>query len=435
MPIQPPKILGRAAGLALACWLGPIALAYSGDGVKSGERIYLTQCASCHGAAGEGTADYPRPLIGGRSTDQLTRLIEKTMPEDDPGTCVGEEARRVSAYIYDAFYSKTAQARNRPPRIELSRLTVRQYRNAVADLIGSFREPGIWDDKEHGLRGEYYKNKRLRPADRVISRLDPEVKFDFGLTGPEPDKFDANEFSITWKGAVLAPETGEYEFIVKTDHSTRLWVNDLEHALIDAWVKSGNDTEYRSSIFLLAGRVYPIRLDFSKAKQGVEDSKEKKAKYPATKASVSLEWKQPHRPSEVISARSLSTARFPELFVPSTPFPPDDRSVGYERGTSVSKEWDQASTDAALEVADYLASHLKELAGASLDSSDRPTKLIEFCLKFAERAFRRPLTGSQKERYVFPPVRPGWRPRDSGQAGGPPGPQVASIPLPGYRQA
>ncbi len=49
--------------------------------------------------------------------------------------------RQVAAYIYDAFYSKAAQARNpfRPARIELSRLTVRQYRNAVADLIGSFR--------------------------------------------------------------------------------------------------------------------------------------------------------------------------------------------------------------------------------------------------------------------------------------------------------
>ncbi len=114
---------------------------------RTGEQIYRQMCASCHGASGEGTDDhYPRPLIGERSVAGLSKLIAKTMPEDEPGTCVGPDADKVSAYIYDAFYSKAAQARNpmRPARIELSRLTVRQYRNALADLIGSFRgEPGL----------------------------------------------------------------------------------------------------------------------------------------------------------------------------------------------------------------------------------------------------------------------------------------------------
>ena len=54
----------------------------------------------------------------------LARLIAKTMPEDAPGECVGEDAEKVAAYIYETFYSKDAQARNkfRLPRIELSRL-------------------------------------------------------------------------------------------------------------------------------------------------------------------------------------------------------------------------------------------------------------------------------------------------------------------------
>src|SRR5271168_3179412 len=112
---------------------------------RTGEQIYKLQCASCHGAAGEGTDDhYPRALVGERPLANLARYIAKTMPEDDPGECVGEDADRVAAYIHEAFYSKAAQARNKfqPPRIELSRLTVRQYRSAVADLIGGFRGPG-----------------------------------------------------------------------------------------------------------------------------------------------------------------------------------------------------------------------------------------------------------------------------------------------------
>ena len=92
----------------------------------------------------------------------LAKLIAKTMPEDEPGTCVGPDAEQVSAYIYDAFYSKAAQTRNpmRLARIELSRLTVRQYRNAVADLVGSFRRMPGWDDRR-GLEGRLFAG---RPA-------------------------------------------------------------------------------------------------------------------------------------------------------------------------------------------------------------------------------------------------------------------------------
>src|SRR5208282_5617307 len=138
---------------------------------------------------------------------------------------VGEDARQVSSYIFDAFYSKTAQARNKPARIEFSRLTVRQYRNAVADLVGSLRTPGHWDE-QRGLRGEYFQSRRFRDGDRVMERVDPTVQFDFGTSSPDPKKPDAPDFSIRWSGAVLAPETGVYEFIVHTEHATRLWVNN-----------------------------------------------------------------------------------------------------------------------------------------------------------------------------------------------------------------
>ena len=101
-------------------WLTPIGLALIAvrpalAEEKSGEQIYKAR-ASCHGTAGEGPRS-SRGLSGDRSIAQLARLIEQTMPEDDPGTCVGEDARKVAAYLYDAFYSKTARARNKPARL------------------------------------------------------------------------------------------------------------------------------------------------------------------------------------------------------------------------------------------------------------------------------------------------------------------------------
>jgi hypothetical protein len=321
------------------------------------------------------------------------------MPADDPGECVGTDAEKVAAYIYESFYSQAAQARNAPARIELSRLTVLQYRNAVADLVGSFTPPAQWDDRR-GLRGQYFKSRRFRDNERVLERIDPSVRFDFGESSPDPEKMEEEAFSIRWEGSVLAPETGEYEFNVRTEHSTRLWVNDNKKPLIDATVKSGNDTDHRATIFLLAGRAYPLRLEFSKAKQGVNDSKDKKVKPPPVKASIALEWTLPHRAAEVIPEHSLSPNLGGETFVLTTPFPPDDRSVGYERGTSVSKAWDQATTDAAIEVAAQVSGHLAELSGVQRSASDREEQLREFCRRFAERAFRRPLSDEQRALYL-----------------------------------
>jgi hypothetical protein len=399
MPKQPPRHLPFLRPprplllLVLLPLLGPGAGVAAAQG-PDGESIYKAQCARCHGPRGEGTKRYKQRLEGDRSVAQLADLIRKTMPESSPGSLSAKQARAVAEYVHDAFYSRLARERNRPARIELARLTVRQYRHAVADLVGTFRWQRPAGD-QCGLKAEYFTGRRFRNSDRVLERTDPQVAFDFGTDSPVPGKAAPEQFSIRWSGALLAQQTGEHELVIRTEHAARLWVNDLKRPLIDAWVKSGDDTEHKATLFLVAGRAYPLRLEYSKAKQGVDDSK-KKGKRPLVKSSIALRWKQPHGAAEPIPQRHLSPAGAPEVFVCSTPFPPDDRSYGWERGTAVSKEWDQATTDAALEAAGYVASRLDELAGTRDDAPDRNKKLLEFCRKFAERAFRRPLTEEQK---------------------------------------
>ena len=288
--------------LALYVWLALPAPAQAAAEDPTGEQIYQQQCLSCHGKNGEGSKEYGHPLEGDRGAGQLIKYIAKSMPDDDPGACAGEDAEKVAAYIYDAFYSRAAQARNRPARIELSRLTVRQYHNTIADLIGSFRGPTVWEGPK-GLHGEYSKSQRFRNNnDQIIDRVDPTIEFDFGVNLPDASKGIGHRFAIRWEGSILAPETGDYEFIVRTDHSARLWVNDVKKPLIDRWVKSGNDTEFRESIRLLGGRVYPIKLDFSKGKQGEKDGK-KDPDPPPTTASIALLWKPPGQAVDVIPQR------------------------------------------------------------------------------------------------------------------------------------
>jgi hypothetical protein len=370
-------------------------------GSYTGAEIFASQCARCHGERGLGTEEFhPEPLIGDRSVAQLAAVIAESMPQDTEEKCSLDDAAKVAEYIYHEFYSPEAQARNKPARVELSRLTVRQYQNAVADLVGSFRSPARWSS-ERGLRAQYNPRRNFRRDSSRVERIDPEVNFDWGVNSPVPEKLEPHEFSVRWQGAVLAPDTGEYEFIIRSEHAARLWVNDDDQPLIDAYVRATTDKEFRASIRLLGGRAYPLKLEFSKAKQGVNDSDKNKDKpKPQVRAYISLLWKRPHHTEEVVPARNFSTRRVPEVFVLQTPFPPDDRSVGYERGTSISKAWDDATTEAAIETASYVANHLDDLADADADKPDNEPRLREFCAKFAERALRRPLTDQQRQAFV-----------------------------------
>ncbi len=361
---------------------------------RTGAIVYREMCASCHGPNGEGTPKaYPEPLLGDKSVKELAVVIAKTMPENQPTKCSPEDAQLVAEYIHEAFYSPLAQARIKPARVALSRLTVRQYRESIADLFAELR-PSESPNGELGLRGNYSPNRRSRDRDRnrdaTLDRLDSVVQFDFGEGKPiDDERLKADEFSIQWSGSVFIPETGNYEFVVKTANGMKLWVNDNNVPLIDGSVRSGNDVEHRESRFLLGGRYYPLRLEFFKSNK----AKEKKA-------AIALHWTRPNHTTELIDTRYLSPHRSRETLVVQTPFPADDRSVGYERGTSVSKEWDQATTDGALEVAAMLLREVNPLAGTKPDAEDRKQKVQDFTLQLAARAFRRPLNEETQALFV-----------------------------------
>jgi mono/diheme cytochrome c family protein len=411
-PFNPVRSTAFRHACILAAWVAaamPCARsAAAGEGgagesaeaaLEAGEAVYRLRCASCHGASGEGVeGKHPQPLAGERSVAHLARFIEKSMPEDAPGTLAGEDAEKVARYIHEAFYSPIAQARRRPPSIDPARLTVRQHRNAVADLISSFRGPAPRSG-ERGLRAAYFDSHRPG-RNGALERVDPELSFKFDPSRPPAEQLGARGFAARWEGSVTAPETGTYEFIVRTDHAARLWLNDPDEPLIDAWVKSGGETEYRASRFLIDGRAYPLKLEFTSRKQGVQDNKKKEENDKPVEAFIELRWRMPGRVPQVIPSRLLSPEPAPEVFVLEAPFPPDDRSAGYERGIAVSEAWDGATTEAAIETAGYVVEHIAELTGARKADADRETKLRAFGRRFVEGAFRRPLDDEQVRLYV-----------------------------------
>lgn len=348
------------------------------DELARGRALYRDLCVRCHGETGEAVQGKTRePIRGDESLSRLTRIIHKTMPDDDPSRCVDDDAARVAGYIYHEFYAPDSRLRRQTARIELMHLTARQFERSVADLVGSFTG-GLKLDGRRGLPGEYYSSHNYSRGSRAFERTDPVIDFDFGEATPDADQIKTNEFAMRWRGSVIAPGTGDYEFAVISQNGFRLWVNDPEEPLIDGWVNSGSEaTEHRATLRLLGGRAYPLRLECFKFKDKT--------------ASIRLVWRPPHGVSEVVPERCLSPAYGSPTFVIATPLPPDDSSVGYARGTLVSQAWDEAITFAAIETANYVVDHVDQLAGTKPDAEDRPAKLRAFASAFTGRAFRRPL--------------------------------------------
>lgn len=388
------QILGLIAATSLLTYA--VAFGTQGSTNADGAKIFKAQCSGCHGDKAQGGAGYSKPLAGKLSSGELVNYIQKYMPPGGKRLST-KDAKAVGEYVYNEFYSTIAQERNRPPRVELVRLTVNEFKNSVADLLrrGSTVElPGT----VHGLQGQYFKARNFDSKTKIIDRLDSEIQFDYGNAGPNGGDFDPYNFSIIWNGSILAPDSGQYEFVIKTDNAVRLFVNGNKPA-IDAFIRSGNEREFHATVDLLAGRLYPIRIEFSKATQGVEDPKRQKEKPPGH-AGIELQWRRPKQTLETVPNRFLYNQGSSPTFVLTTQFPPDDRSMGYERGNSVSKEWQDATTQAAIDTATYIADNLNQTTRVPENDPDAKNKLIEFSRKLVTRAFRSPLTPEVEQTYI-----------------------------------
>jgi hypothetical protein len=361
---------------------------------RTGEAVYREECMRCHGPVGQGVAGKAdEPLVGEKSPTFLAKYISREMPEDDVGSLSLAESAASAEYIHKAFYSAEARARNSPPRIELAHLTDRQYRESMADLLGSLRRTTS-TNISGGLAANYRERPPRDPAKpdqdkpevRFKDGIDPVIDFDFGAKPPEKGTY-TERFAINWSGSLLVPDSGEYDFRVTTPNGARLYVNAPENgseknALIDLWVSSGMTRTASAPKFLIGGRSYPLKLEFFKFKD--------------KGAAIKLEWRPPGGAWTVIPAENLSPKFSSSVDVVDVSLPPDDSSIGYERGVSVSREWTEAIAKGALQVSALIGPNLFALAGTKADAPDRAEKLKAFSLRFAQLAYRRPLVSAQK---------------------------------------
>jgi hypothetical protein len=137
-----------------------------------------------------------------------------------------------------------------------------------------------------GVRADYYKGMNFE--NRVLTRTDLQINFNWGDPGG-PDPVVGNDnFSVRWTGEVEAAFTETYTFYPRTDDGVRLYVNG--QLLVDRWVDRGA-TEDFATIDLVAGNTYNFVMEYYENGGG---------------AVAELRWSSPRTPKQIIPQAALS---------------------------------------------------------------------------------------------------------------------------------
>lgn len=356
-----------------------------------GAEIYKQTCQSCHGISGQGNEDhYDHALVGDLSIGSLTDLISQTMPEENPGACTGKDAVAVATYIHTTFYSEAARVRNRPPRISMSRLTGEQLRQSIADIYAHFTKPPT-TSAQRGVKANYYNGSSRKSEELKIDRIDNVIDFDFGNDSPG-EGIDAKSYLVQWKGSLKIDRTGRYQIVLRSSCSCMMEFGSRNRELINNHVQSEGRDEFRRDLFLTAGRAYPFEISFLQRKR--------KTKQPP--ALISLSWIPPGGIEEIIPRENLIPEQLSDTFALQAKLPPDDRSYGYDRGTSVSRQWDESTTETAIEFAEIAIKELyPQYRHRYRNEADENRAILKrFLAEIVKVAFRGKLDDAARNLYI-----------------------------------
>ncbi|HYE54187.1 MAG TPA: PA14 domain-containing protein, partial [Chitinophagaceae bacterium] len=226
------------------------------------------------------SVDLYQPGIGSsfiQATNYLTRYRNKRAAGKlllTPQNAIKTE-RDKRTQVISYLTAKQAGVAGLSKYIENHNMNVFSFENCAATELPE--PPGT------GLPAEYYKNTTL--SGTPATRIDPVINFNLKRNSPYPEAgIPADQFSVRWKGRLLAPVTGAYQIIAdSTDDGVRLWLNDS--LFIDQWCDDCHPTGYTANVNLLAGEYYDIKVEFKDNKRD---------------ASLQLKWIHPNQPVKTL---------------------------------------------------------------------------------------------------------------------------------------
>jgi beta-glucosidase len=110
-----------------------------------------------------------------------------------------------------------------------------------------------------GLIGAYFDNISFA-GNPVFTRIDPQVKFQWTLYGPDPEKLSYDFYSVRWNGKLVAPETGTFRLGVDGNDGYRLYLDGK--LLIDRSIQQTRQLTTHPFPFE-KGRAYDLLIEYS----------------------------------------------------------------------------------------------------------------------------------------------------------------------------
>ncbi|NRA54583.1 MAG: hypothetical protein HRU23_10595 [Gammaproteobacteria bacterium] len=157
----------------------------------------------------------------------------------------------------------------------------------------AFAVPGLY-----GVYWHYWNffNTFTPTWEPKLSRVDPEVNFNWGSYSPDSNNIRADYFRVNWTGYVLIPTDGDYRFVTTTDDGVRLWVDGK--LIINDWNIYPAKSLESAPQSLIGGRQYSVRLEYFEY---------------TGQAVAQLKWKTPgNSTSTVIPTSQLDTELKPQ---------------------------------------------------------------------------------------------------------------------------
>ncbi|MCX6134229.1 MAG: glycoside hydrolase family 3 C-terminal domain-containing protein [Ignavibacteriales bacterium] len=128
---------------------------------------------------------------------------------------------------------------------------------ALPPISSEFLVPADAKPGEHGLRGEYFKNKDLQGPPALV-RTDKVINFEWAMGSPEPN-IAPDHFSARWTGKLIPKESGTYSVGFSSDDGVRLYIDGK--LLIDSWFDRGATLDV-VTMKLEAGREYDVKIEY-----------------------------------------------------------------------------------------------------------------------------------------------------------------------------
>jgi len=120
------------------------------------------------------------------------------------------------------------------------------------NVTAAWNPSAILGSASGGLAGEYRRSQGGDAKKEVLRRIDPAIDFDWGNEKPDRS-LPSDQFSIHWRGFLIAPVSGTYEIDADVDDRILLHI-DGEEILSDDKL-----SDRKGSITLKAGQ--PVKVD------------------------------------------------------------------------------------------------------------------------------------------------------------------------------